>query len=59
MFINIQITLVVLLFQNFWSYRRLRKFQITTDCFVLTDSIMFVLCAYFDDSMVFFDEFLP
>ena len=25
----------------------------------LTDSIFFVLCAYFDGSMVFFDEFLP
>ena len=25
----------------------------------LTDSVFFVLCAYFDGSMVFFDEFLP
>ena len=25
----------------------------------LTDSIFFALCACFDDSMVFFDEFLP
>ena len=25
----------------------------------LTDSVFFTLCACFDDSMVFFDEFLP
>ena len=25
----------------------------------LTDSVFFALCAYFDGSMVFFDEFLP
>ena len=25
----------------------------------LTDSVFFALCASFDDSMVFFDEFLP
>ena len=25
----------------------------------LTDSVFFVLCACFDDSMVFFNEFLP
>ena len=33
--------------------------QIATDCSVLTDSVFFVLCAYFDGSMVFLDEFLP
>ena len=33
------------------------EFQITTDCSVLIDSVFFVLCAYFDGSMVFFDEF--
>ena len=33
--------------------------QIATECSVLTDSIFFTLCAYFDGSMVFFDEFLP
>ena len=57
--INIQITLVVLFFQIFWSYKSIRKYQIGTDCSVLTDSVFFVLCAYFDGSMVFFDEFLP
>ena len=25
----------------------------------LTDSVFFVLCACFDDSMIIFDEFLP
>ena len=25
----------------------------------MTDSVFFVLCAYFDGSMVFFDDFLP
>ena len=57
--INIQITQVVLIFQNFWSYRSIRNSQIATDCSVLTDSVFFALCAYFDGSMVFFDEFLP
>ena len=47
------------IFQNFWSYRSIRNSQIATDCSVLTDSVFFVLCAYFDGSMVFFDEFLP
>ena len=41
------------------SYRSIRNSQIATDCSVLTDSVFFVLCAYFDGSMVFFDEFLP
>ena len=57
--INIQISQAVLIFQNFWSYRSIRNSQITTNCSVLTDSVFFVLCAYFDGSMVFFDEFLP
>ena len=48
-----------LVFENFWSSIRIRKNQIATDCSVLTDSVFFVLCAYFDGSMVFFDEFLP
>ena len=25
----------------------------------MTDSVFFALCACFDDSMVFFDDFLP
>ena len=33
--------------------------QIATYCSVLTDSVFFLLCAYFNGSMVFFDEFLP
>ena len=57
--INIQIAQVVLTFQNFWSSISFRNSQIATDCSVLTDSVFFVLCAYFDGSMVFFDEFLP
>ena len=57
--INIQISQVIIIFKNFWSYRIIRNGQITTDCYVLTDSVFFVLCAYFDGSMVFFDEFLP
>ena len=44
---------------EFWSSISIRKSQIATDCSVLTDSVFFVLCAYFDGSMVFFDEFLP
>ena len=51
-------------------YISIGNFQITTDssilidfvfldCSVLIDSVFFVLCAYFDGSMVFFDEFLP
>ena len=47
------------IFKNFWSSRSIRTNQIATDCSVLTDSVFFVLCAYFDGSMVFFDEFLP
>ena len=54
-----QITLVFLFFQNFWSSRSFRVSQIATDFSVLTDSVFFVLCAYFDGSMVFFDEFFP
>ena len=57
--INIQITQVFLVFKNFWSSRSIRTNQIATDSSVLTDSVFFVLCAYFDGSMVFFDEFLP
>ena len=57
--INIQIAQVFLIFQNFWSSRSFQNSQIATDCSVLTDSVFFVLCAYFDGSMVFFDEFLP
>ena len=56
---NIQISQVVLIFQNFWSYRSIRNSQISTDCSVLTNSVFFALCACFDGSMVFFDEFLP
>ena len=41
------------------SSRSFRNSQIAKDCSVLTDSVFFVLCAYFDGSMVFFDEFLP
>ena len=44
---------------NFWSYISIRNSQIATDYSVLTDSVFFVLCAYFDGSMVFFDAFLP
>ena len=57
--VNIQITLAFLIFQNFWSYRSIQNSQIATDCYVLTYSVFFVLCAYFDGSMVFFDDFLP
>ena len=57
--INIQITQAFLVFQNCWSFRSIRTNQIATDCSVLTDSVLFVLCAYFDGSMVFFDAFLP
>ena len=46
-------------FQSFWSYRSIRNSQTATDCSVLTDSVFFVLCAYFDGSMVFFDDFFP
>ena len=57
--INIQIIQVVLVFKNFWSSRSIRTNQIATDSSVSTDSVFFVLCAYFDGSMFFFDEFLP
>ena len=57
--IEIQIAQVLLIFQNFWSYRSIRNSQIATNCSVLTDSVFFALCAYFEGSMVFFDEFLP
>ena len=39
------------LFHNFWSYRSIRELQITTNCSVLTDSVFYVLFAYFDESM--------
>ena len=48
--IDIQIASVVLMFQNFWSYRSIRSLQITTDCSVLTNSF-YVLFAYFDESV--------
>ena len=54
-----QITQIFVVFQNFWSCGSFRNSQIATDCYVLTDSVFFALCAYFDGSMVFFDEFLP
>ena len=57
--INIQITLVFVIFQKFWNHRSIQKSQIVTDCSVLTGCVFFVLCAYFDGSMVFLDEFLP
>ena len=57
--INIQITQVFLVFQNFWRSVSFRNSQLATDYSVLTDSVFFALCAYFDGSMVFFDEFLP
>ena len=57
--INIQIYQVVLFVKNFWISRSFRESQIATDCSVLTDSVFFALCAYFDGSMVFFDEFFP
>ena len=47
------------IFQSFWSYQSIRNSQIATNCFVLTNYVLFVLCAYFDGSMVLFDEFLP
>ena len=46
-------------FQNFWSYISIQNSQIATNCSVLKDPVFFVLSAYFDGSMVFFDEFLP
>ena len=46
--INIQISQVVLIFPNFWSFRSIQNSQIATDCSVLTNSIFFALCAYFD-----------
>ena len=39
------------LFHNFWSYRSLLNFQITTDCPVLDRFCFCVLFAYFDASM--------
>ena len=57
--INIQISQVFLVFQNFWRSVSFRNSQLATDYSVLTDSVFFALCAYFDGSMVFFDEFLP
>ena len=49
--INIQIYQVVLIFQNFWSFRSIRNSQIATDCSVLTDSVFYALFSYFDESM--------
>ena len=46
-------------FSEFLEFRSIRLNQIATVCYVLTDSVFFVLCAYFDGSMVFFDDFLP
>ena len=57
--INIQIAQVVLIFQIFLGYKSIWNSQIATNCSILTDSVFFVLCAYFDGSMVFFDEFFP
>ena len=51
--------LAILIWPNFQSYISIQNSQIATDCSVLTNSVFFVLCAYFDGSMVFFDEFLP
>ena len=45
--INIQIAQVVLIFQNFWSFRSIRNIQITTDCSVF-DRFCFlcVVCLF-------------
>ena len=57
--IYIQITQVFRFCQNFWSSRSFQNSKIAIDCSVLTDSVFFALCAYFDGSMVFFEEFFP
>ena len=49
--IGTQITQVVLIFQNFWSYRSIQELHIATDYSVLPDSVFFVLFAYFDEYM--------
>ena len=45
--INIQISQVVLIFQNFWSFRSIRNIQIATDCSVF-DRFCFlcVVCLF-------------
>ena len=35
------------------------NFRLLQTVLFLIDSVFFALCACFDDSMVFFDEFLP
>ena len=49
--IDIQISYVVLIFQNVWSYRSMESFQITTDCSVFDEFVFILLFAYFDESM--------
>ena len=45
--INIQITLVFLIFQNFWSFRSIRNIQITTNCSVFDKfSFLCIVCLF-------------
>ena len=46
-----QIAPIVLIFQNFGSYISIRKLHIATVVLFLTDSVFYVLFAYFDESM--------
>ena len=57
--INIQISQVFLIFQNFGVSEVFELFRLLQTVLFLTDSVFFALCACFDDSMVFFEEFLP
>ena len=47
------------LFQNFEVTKVFEIFILLQTVLFLTDSVFFAVCACFDDSMVFFDEFLP
>ena len=45
--INIQIAHVVLIFQNFWSYRSIRNIQIATDCSVFDRfCLLCIVCLF-------------
>ena len=46
-------------FRSFGVAEVFEVFRFLQTVMFLIDSVFFALCAYFDDSMVFFDEFLP
>ena len=57
--IDIRIAQVVQIFQNFWSYRSVESSRLLQTILFLTDSVFYVLFAYFDESMGSIEGYEP